>query len=202
MRRGARTVSVIVLCAVIIVAFYMYLNKAAGEREENAETQAVTEMDRLLDADFEKNYPPTPRAVIKYYNRYSMVCFGEEKPSESDTKKLAKKLHELLDDELASANTESEYAASLWSEVKDFTDRKATLIEADVDDTDDVVYKTIKDKNYAYVQTMYLIREAGTYTTTYQKFVLRQDDKENWKIYGFSRTDKDGNPITTTTKTK
>ncbi len=202
MRRGARTVSVLVLCAVIIVAFYMYLNKAAGDREENAETEAVTEMDRLLDADFEKNYPPTPRAVIKYYNRYSMVCFGNEKPSKSDTEKLAKKMHELLDDELASANTESEYAATLWSEVKDFTDRKAMLIEADVDDTDDVVYKTIKGKNYAYVQTMYLIREAGTYTTTYQKFVLRQDSKENWKIYGFSRTDKDGNPVDTTTKTK
>lgn len=202
MRRGARTVSVLILCAVIIVAFYMYLNKAAGDRKEKAKTETITEMDRLLDADFDKYYPPTPRAVIKYYNRYSMVCFGEEKPSESDTKKLAKKMRELMDDDLAAANSESSYAASLWSEVKDFTDRKATLIEADVDDTDDVVYKTIKDKNYAYVQTMYLIREAGTYTTTYQKFVLRQDDKENWKIYGFTRTDKDGNPIDTTTKTK
>ena len=34
MRRAARTVSVLVLCAVIIVAFYMYLNKAAGKRTE------------------------------------------------------------------------------------------------------------------------------------------------------------------------
>ena len=202
MRRGARTVSVLILCAVIIVAFYMYLNKAAGDREEKAKTETITEMDRLLDADFDKYYPPTPRADIKYYNRHSMVCDGEAKPEESDTKKLAKKMRELMDDDLAAANSESSYAASLWSEVKDFTDRKATLIEADVDDTDDVVYKTIKDKNYAYVQTMYLIREAGTYTTTYQKFVLRQDKDENWKIYGFSRTDKDGNPVDTTTKTK
>lgn len=202
MRRGARTVSVLIMCVVIIVAFYMYLNKAAGDREENAENQAVTEMDRLLDADFENYYPPTPRAVIKYYNRYSMVCFGEEKPSKSETKKLAAKMHELLDSELSTANPESEYADSLWNEVKDFTERKARIIEADVCDTDDVIYKTIKNRKYAYVQVTYIIREADSYTTTYQMFVLRQDDNENWKIYGFSRTDKDGNPINSTTKTK
>ncbi|MBQ1917358.1 MAG: hypothetical protein PUC40_01485 [Lachnospiraceae bacterium] len=202
MRRAARTVSVLVLCAVIIVAFYMYLNKAAGKRTEYKQEQAVTEMDRLLDVDFSKNYPPTPREVIKWYNRYSTLCFGDKKPTKKQTEKIAVKMHELLDDELANANPESEYAASLWSQVQDFTQRKAKIYESDVCNTDDIIYKTIDKRDYAYVQATYYIREASSFTTTYQKFVLRQDENDNWKIVGFSRTDKNGTPVTTTTKTK
>ncbi|MDD6551332.1 MAG: hypothetical protein PUF16_06080 [Lachnospiraceae bacterium] len=202
MRSAARTVSVLVLCAVIIVAFYMYLNKAAGERTENKQTEAVTEMDRLLDVDFKKNYPPTPREVIKWYNRYSTLCFGDKKPTKKQTEKIAAKMHELLDDELAKANPVSTYADSLWSEVQDFKERKAKIYEADVCNTDDIIYKTIDKRDYAYVQATYYSREASSFATTYQKFVLREDEDGNWKIVGFSRTDKNGTPIETKTKTK
>lgn len=195
MKKALRTTFALMICAVIIVGFYMYLNKAAGDRtEDKQQTAAVTEKDRLLEADFVKYYPPTPREVMKWYNRYSKLCFGENKPSKKETTQIAANMHMLLDSELATQNGEKEYADSLWKEVQDFKQRKAKLVETQVCDTDDVIYKTVKDKNYAYVQTSYFVREASTYTKTYQKFVLREDSEGNWKILGFTRTDQDGTP--------
>lgn len=196
MKRAARTVFTLCLCAAIIVGFYIYLDRAAGNRvsEDQEQSAVLTEEQRLAQVDFEKNYPPTPREVIKWYNRYSKVCFGSEKPSKSETKKYASKLYELLDDEIRQSTSEEAYADSLWNEVADFTQRKARINETEVCDTSDVIYRTIKKKEYAYVQAAYYIREATSYTRTYQKFVLRQDKDGNWKILGFVRTDADGNP--------
>ncbi|MQN02185.1 MAG: hypothetical protein DUD27_06940 [Lachnospiraceae bacterium] len=200
MKRGIRTASVLTLVAVIIIAFYMYLTRMAGQREERKETQAVTETEKLLNLDFKKNYPPTPREVIKYYDRFALVLFGEKKPSQSNTTKLASKLRELFDDDLANANPEKNYAAALWSQVQDFKERKARIVQADVCDTDDVVYKTVNGRDVAYVQVTYLVKEADSYSSTYQKFVLRKDKDDNWKILGYTRTDKDGNPVSESNK--
>ncbi|MCI7469113.1 MAG: hypothetical protein PUG68_04800 [Lachnospiraceae bacterium] len=194
-RRAARTVVVVAICACIIVAYYIYLDRSASKNVANSDNVQVTEKDRLLDMDFGKNYPPTPREVIKTYNRYLSLCIGDTKLSKNDVKTLSGKIREMMDSELANENPPDEYADRLASEINDYKSRKAKIISTQVCDTSDVIYGKLDGKDVAYVQAGYSIKEASSYSKTYQKFVLRMDSNSHWKIVGFHLTDADGNTI-------
>ena len=53
-RRAARTVVVVAICACIIVAYYIYLDRSTSKNVANSDNVQVTEKDRLLDMDFWK----------------------------------------------------------------------------------------------------------------------------------------------------
>lgn len=194
-RRAARTVVVVAICACIIVAYYIYLDRSTSKNMQNSENVQITEKDRLLDMDLTKNYPPTPREVIKTYNRYLTLCLGDTKLSKKEVRTLSGKIREMMDQELASDNPADEYADRLASEISDYKSRKAKILKADVCDTSDVIYGRLDGKDVAYVQTRYSIKEASSYSNTYQKYVLRRDSSDHWKIVGFHLTDADGNTI-------
>lgn len=195
MKRAVRTVVVIMICAVIMVSYYVYLDRSTSKRADNSDNVKVTEKDRLLDMDFNDNYPPTPREVIKLYNRYLAYCFGDNKLSRSEQKKMADNIRELMDSELASDNPKEQYEDSFAGEISDFQSRKAKIVSTSVCDTSDVIYGKKNGKQIAYVKTSYFIREASSYSTVYQMYVLRLDSASHWKVLGFHLTDVDGNTI-------
>lgn len=194
-RRTARTVILVLICACIVVGYYTYLDRTTSEKANNSENVRITEKDRLLTMDFEKNYPPTPREVIKVYNRYLNLCFGGSKLSSKDIKTLAGKIRQMMDSKLADANPADDYERSLSKEIKEYKSRKTKMISTDVCDTSDVIYGKLDGSDVAYVMATYSIKEASSYQRTYQRFILRMDDKDHWKIVGFELTDADGNPL-------
>ena len=48
-RRAARTVVVVAICACIIVAYYIYLDRSTSKNVANSDNVQVTEKDRLLE---------------------------------------------------------------------------------------------------------------------------------------------------------
>ena len=115
-------IGVIVLA--LIVGYYFYLShrtpKAAEEQVE------LTELDEVLLKKLDTSYPPTPREVVKFYNRI-LECLYSGDYTEEEFDGLASQARALMDEELLETNPEAEYKAKLKTEVEDFADK--TMIQ-------------------------------------------------------------------------
>ena len=92
-------VSIVVTCVILVAiigGFVFYLgHKARTSEEEVVESTAVQ---RVLQKDLERNYPPTPKEVVKYFAEITQ-CFYNEEYGEEDLDKMANQIQGLYDDE-------------------------------------------------------------------------------------------------------
>ncbi|MCR5580919.1 MAG: hypothetical protein K6F66_04965 [Pseudobutyrivibrio sp.] len=174
-------IGIAVICMVsLIVGYYAYLSRrndsvSADESVELSEVQAI------ISRNFQKDYPATPRAVVKWYNRIITAYYNEEYTQE-ELEKMADQARFLMDDELLSYNPKDTYLASLSLEIEDYHNRARTIVSSTVSDSNEVQYKTVNGYECAFVSTYYFIREGSSYTRTYEDFCLRKDSNGNWKI--------------------
>ena len=83
-------VSIIITCVILVVViggFAFFLShKSRTSGEEAVESTAVQ---KVLQKDLERNYPPTPKEVVKYFAEITK-CFYNEEYSEEELEKLKK----------------------------------------------------------------------------------------------------------------
>ena len=195
MKNVLRYAIVVIILGTLIVAYYFYLTRNTGSvSEESATSEQLTEMTKVTTKDFSRDYPATPREVIKWYNRI-LKLYYDPATTDEDLEKLMDQARMLFDEELLSYNPEEAYEASVKLDVASYSARERYIINTDVSDTYDVAYKKIDGDEIAYVVAYYFMKDGSGYTSTYQKYALRQDDADNWKILGFEMCDKDGDPI-------
>lgn len=184
--KNAKIAVVIVICVGLVLGAYYYLiNKNSTKTEENVK---LTEVQEIITKDLNKNYPATPREVIKLYNRI-ITCFYNDKYSEDELYDLGDQARILFDDELLENNPRDEYFKSLKEDIEDYKDKQKTIASSAVDSSNDVVYKTVDGDECAYVKASYFIKEENSYSRTYQMYVLRKDADGNWKILVFYQVD-------------
>jgi Na+-transporting NADH:ubiquinone oxidoreductase subunit NqrC len=172
-----------VLCVVAVCGAFYYL-KQRSDAAQNAETE-LTEVQKLITKNLDKNYPETPREVIKLYNRF-ITCFYKEDYTQEELSQMADQVWLLLDEQLQEENTSKDtYLASLEADIADYASRNRYIASSSVCDSADVVEKTIDGDKIAYVTSSYFVREGSGYERTYQEYVLRKDSDGNWKIMGF-----------------
>ncbi|SDW19714.1 hypothetical protein SAMN05216391_1036 [Lachnospiraceae bacterium KHCPX20] len=202
MKKVIRVAIVTLLCAGVMVGYYFYLNNTMGERQQSAQAKSTaSEKQRLLDADFSKHYPPTPRETMKWYNRIVKLLLSGQELNDDEVRNLAEHARALMDDSLAEQNPLDAYVKSLKGQMEDYRLRKAKIVDTSISDTSDVIYLTDKKgDDLAYVQTSYFVKEASSYSKTYQKYVLREDENGHYKILAFTLTDEDGTPVTSAMK--
>ena len=98
----------------------------------------------------------------------------------------------LFDEELMQLNPRDTYIASVRADIYDFKLHEKKMLKADVCDASDVIYKKVRGRHLSYVLVTYVISEGNDYQTTYQKYILRQDEKGRWKVLTFGLSDEDG----------
>ena len=194
MKNVVRTLVLIICAAVLIVGFYFYLSRRDGTMKEETSNEVESELSKVLAKDFSNEYPETPRSVVKWYNRIIMLYYDEETGDE-DVEKLCDQAMMLFDADLLQANPREFYVANVKADITDYRSRGREIRQSSVQSSGDVEYKTIKDREYAYVIAYYFTKEGSTYTRTYQKFALRKDELGKWKILAFELTDEDGNAV-------
>ncbi len=194
MKNVLRMVILVICMAVLIVGYYFYLSRRDSGNSEEDTIQAESELSKVLAKDFSKEYPETPRSVIKWYNRIIMLYYDEE-TEDADVEKLCDQAMMLFDADLLQANPREFYLANVRGDITDYRDRGREIRNSSVQSSGDVEYKTIKGREYAYVIAYYFTKEGSTYERTYQKFALRKDEMGRWKILAFMLTDEDGNTI-------
>lgn len=194
--KNAKYVIIAIACISVICASFFFFMQGNQEDEKN-----LTEIEKLIVRDLEKNYPKSPREVVKLYNRIVKCYYGSQTPTEKELRDLTDQMLCIMDDDLLLVNPRDEYFASVVGDINQYKRDKKQLVSTDVCSTNDVKYIT-DDKNgeeekdnLAYVSASYFVNTDGKFSYTYQEFVLREDADGRWKIltyYPIQGEDSDG----------
>ncbi len=186
-----RVAIVSLICAALVVGYFLYLNNKNSNTTE--EDDQLTEAEIIETTDFEKNYPETPRAVIKWYDRISTVIYNNELGDVS-VKEIGSQLRKLYDDDLLKLNPEDKFYDNLEDEMKENEKRNRSIVSYEECDSADVTYKTVNGYDCAYVYSYYFGKEGNNFTRTYQKFCLRKDKQGCWKILTWEKVGVEETP--------
>ena len=193
MKSAVRTGVFGIIIAVLIVSFYLYLSRRMTSGGEETKTPTkVSTMDQVLDKDFSMEYPGTARSVIQWYNKIVLLMHDSKTTDEQMVDLCDQALH-LFDEELLKVNPRDNYIASVRSDAESFENAGRKIVSTSVCDSADVVYFSGGGKNYAYVVASYFETEGSGYTRVYQKYCLRQDANNRWKIVAIKLCDSEGN---------
>ena len=116
MGKKAKPIIVIVIMALLVGGYYFYLSNKV---ESNESKEVVTAVQNVILKDLDKNYPPTPKEVVKYYSEISK-CLYNEAYTDEQLEKMADKLLAIYDDELVANNPKEEYIKSLKKDIDKF----------------------------------------------------------------------------------
>lgn len=171
-----------VLCVALLCGGFWMLK----QKTDNREQQELTEVEKIIVRNMEDDYPTSPRAVIKLYNQI-ITCYYGASYTDAQLDDMADQALALFDEELAANNPKSDYVRQIKAEVKNYKDRKRTIVSSSVCDSKDV--RWLNDPNngdeIAYVTSSYFIKQDTKYDRTYQEYVLRKDESGKWKIRTF-----------------
>lgn len=181
MKKTRIVILAIVIVAAICTAFYIVNNNS---KKESAKEAGLTEIQKITTRNMEKDYPATPREVIKFYNRI-VKCYYGRQYSDDELEQLADQALSMFDDDLLKKNQKESYIESVKSDAAQYEEDNKSISQTDVCDSNDVKYMTDNGDDIAYVTASYFIKNGSSYTKTYQEYVLRKDDDGDWKILTF-----------------
>lgn len=182
MRKGPKSVAVIAVMFITVFALYYYLTNKVQRNDPEVETSAVED---VLLRNLEKDYPPTVREVIKYYNDI-MNCYYSESPTDEEIGKLADKAMELYDAELVEFQDEATYIEDLKAEIATFEAADTVLSHVALSSSTAVEYYTYNGRDCAQIRCIYTMRQKTNLMTIKEVYVLRKDDSGRWKILGWT----------------
>ena len=182
-RRSIVTFS-FVICLIAVAAIGGYYQIMKRQRMNSEVKTPTTELEKLIAKDLEIGYPETPTEVMKLWGRLNQ-CIYNTSVTDEEFDQLLKQLRTLYSTDLLEVNTEEAQREKLKSEVDQFKDDKKKIVSYSADTGASVQYKTINDRDCAYIKISYFMNTGGrSYAKTFQDFILvKQNDR--WKILGF-----------------
>lgn len=186
-----KRIGVMLLAVVIIVSLcvgFYFVNK--NSKRNSNEEKTLTEIQKITTKDLSKNYPPTPREVVKLYNRI-LMCYYRGECSDEELSQLADKALGLFDEQLLEVNEKNAYIAAVKEDIASYEDADKVMTQMDVCESNDVKYLNDNGDEIAYVDASYFIKDNGDFEKTYQQYVLRKDADGNWKILSFYQIEGD-----------
>lgn len=183
--KNAKYAIIAFACICVICAGFYFFAESQTSKEEQ-----LTDIEKLILKDLEKDYPKTPREVVKLYNRIVQGYYGGEATDEQ-VEDLVDQMMYLLDEDLLLTNPRDEYYQMVVMDIKQYEEQDKVLVRTDVADSKDVLFLddvkegTTETDELAYVDASYFMRNGDQFTNSYQQFVLRQDEDGRWKIIAF-----------------
>lgn len=186
--RGARGGFFLLLAIIcVLMAYYLLQLKIEKSKPEQIEMTAVQ---NVLSRDLERNYPQTPKEVIKYYCEITK-CFYNEEYTDEELVKLAMKAKEIYDDELVANKDDESYLMDLRSEISYFKEKKYVISSYATSSSTDVDYFKEDGCDFARLYCTLFIRSGTMIQPSEEVFVLRMDEKGHWRIYGWDLVKKE-----------
>lgn len=184
--KGTKGTIILIILVMIVVGFYFYVANLSSPTEP--EEVKLTAVQEVLLRDLDKNYPPSPKEVVKYYSRIVQCFYGEEY-SETELYDLAMKAQGLFDDELIANNESEQYMEDLKKDIADFAEKGWVISSFATSSSVDVEEFSADGYNWAKLYCVYSIREGTHYQNSEQVFLLRKDENSHWKIYGWTEAE-------------
>lgn len=180
-KRTVQGTIVFVVLILVVIGYYSYL---VNRDKQTTNDKKISTVQNVLLTDLEKNYPPTPKEVVKFYNDI-MKCFYNEETTEQEIEELAMKARELYDDELLENNDWGSNIISLETEISDFKGSNKRITSISVASSTNVDYYSTDGFDFARVRSSYNVVQDKSTTTINQVYLLRKDVNNHWKIYGW-----------------
>ncbi|MBQ9989787.1 MAG: hypothetical protein IJP31_02425 [Lachnospiraceae bacterium] len=169
------------LVIIILIAYYL-----VSMRGEKKDTDAVelTAVQNVLLRDLERNYPQTPKEVVRYYSEITK-CFYNEDYTEEELIDLAMQVQALYDDELVANKDEESYLADLKSEISTYKESDWAISSYSTSASTDVDYFWEEGYECARLYCTFNVRTGTSMQIVEEIFVLRKDAEGHWKILGW-----------------
>ena len=190
--QGAKGFIIAIVLILLIAGYYYYLSNYR-EKETKEEEVTISEVQDLLLRDLERNYPPTPKEVLKYFFEIT-ICLYNEALSEEDVNALALRLQELCDDELNSNNPAEEYLTELKSEISAFQTGNSRILNYSTSSSVDVDYYEEDGHSFARMYGTYYLQVQKELKSLEEVFIFRKDGDGHWKLYGWQPVNDTANP--------
>ena len=186
--QGTKGLIIVIILILLVVGYYYYL---ANRPVEETEEVTISEAQDLLLRDLDRNYPPSPKEVLKYFFEIT-TCLYNEKLSEEDVNALALKVQELFDDELIANNPQEEYLTELKSEIASFQTSNSQILNYSTSSSVDVDYFEEDGCSFARIYGTYYLQVQKNLKSLEEVFLLRKDEEGHWKLYGWQPIENNG----------
>ncbi len=184
-----KTVGLIVVAAVcvtmIIAGYYYYTTQKGGSAKSAGD---LTEVQKVITKNLDRDYPKTPREVVKFYSRI-LSCFYNADCTDEEIGALGDQARRLFDAELLENNPREQYLSALKADIADYREKSKVITGTSVCGSSEVVERTVDGYRCAYVEAVYYINENKAPLQANQTYVLRKDEDGNWKILVFYKTE-------------
>ena len=174
-------IGIILVC--IVIGYYYYLSNK--EKKDTDEVQKATAVQAALSYNFEKNYPPTPKEVVKLYGQITQ-CLHNETYTDEEFEKLALKIQNLYDEELIANKTRNQYLEDLKWDIKNVREQEIVISSYAAGASTDVEYYSMDGYSFAKIPCTFTMRKGTFLEVTDEIFLLRKDADGHWKIYGWT----------------
>lgn len=176
-----RTTIIIVLLVMAAVGYYAYLSSRS--KDSRAES-SMTVVETTLSKDLNKDYPPTPKEVIKYYNEI-LRCLYNEESTDEEIEALGLKARELYDADLLTANELGTNQMLLKADVENWKKNGRRYANFNLAASTNVELFEHNGYSCAKIMCGYIVTQDGQNYQTNQIYVLRKDAEKKWKILGW-----------------
>ena len=182
-KNGVKIIIIGIILAVLVIGYFYYI---ANKVEESKQEEVVesTLVQTVLLRDLDKNYPPSPKEVIKYFSEISK-CFYNEKYTEDELYELAMKIEGIYDNELLANQTKEQYLTDLKSDIAEMKANDRSISSYEVSLSTDVEFFYEGEDYCARLYCTYNIRQKTEILQSRVVFILRQDENKHWKILGW-----------------
>lgn len=172
-----------IILLTLLLGYYAYLSNKDRVAKQEVEMSAVQE---ALSRNLQNDYPSTPKEVIKYYNEL-LKCFYNEGCTDDEIDELGHKARELYDAELLEANELGTYLIRLRQDIEDYKENDRSIATAIVASSTNVDYFEEDGFEFARLTSTYSIveGEGENSNLTRQVYLLRKNEENHWKIYGW-----------------
>ena len=174
-------IGIILVC--IVIGYYYYLSNK--EKKDTDEVQKATAVQAALSYNFEKNYPPTPKEVVKLYGQITQ-CLHNETYTDEEFEKLALKIQNLYDEELIANKTRNQYLEDLKWDINNVREQEIVISSFATGASTDVEYYSVDGHSFAKLPGTFTMRKGTFLEVTDEIFLLRKDADGRWKIYGWT----------------
>lgn len=170
-----------VLALLIVGAFVLVANRGSEKQETPIKMTAVEE---VISRNLEKDYPATPKEVVKMYSEITR-CFYAEEYTEDELIKMAEQSRKLFDEELRANQTDEQYLMNLNSVILNYKEQKRIISSFSVSSASDVDYYDFKGDKWARLMAVYTIKTDHVFDSSKEEYLLRKDASGHWRIFGW-----------------
>lgn len=186
---GIRILIVGIVLVCMIVGYYYYLSNKRNETTTEDAVE-VSKVQELLLYNLERNYPPSPKEVVKLFGEFAM-CIHNEEYSDEELEALAEKVQQLYDEELIANQTMEQYMESLHWDVNTLKQDDIVISSYATSASTDVEYFENNGYECARLYCSFTLRKGKHIEPVNEIFVLRQDGEGHWKIYGWAKAEEE-----------